>query len=156
MFLTFCTLHVVMAQNEHFNRYDEKNRAQGRFYYYYDRANGIVHSTGRYKNGIPVGRWKTYHPDGSKYIITRHYKNRAREIRFYPNAGLPDRQGKLEKRGWSKLILDDPNSIRYYWHGKWKLYDEDGKLFRILLFSEGRVIDVVKDLNPAKESIMKE
>ena len=128
------------------NQYNQNKQAHGRFIYYYDHADGIVHSTGRYKKGKPVGRWITYHENGVKYIRTRHFKSRAREVRFYPS-------GKLEKKGWSKLLLDDPAQIRYYWAGKWKLYDEDGKLFRVLLFSEGKVIDVVKNLTPDIESI---
>lgn len=128
------------------NQYNKFNQAHGRFIYYYDRAEEIVNSTGRYKNGKPIGRWMTYHENGRKYIRTQHFKNRAREVRYYPN-------GKLEKKGWSKLLLDDPEQIRYYWDGKWKLYDENGKLFRVLLFSEGKVIDVLKNLNPDIESI---
>ncbi len=136
----------AFAQRKPYNQYNENGQPHGRFIYYYDRAEGIVNSSGRYKNGKPVGRWKTYHEDGGLYIRTRHFKNRAREVRFYPN-------GKLEKKGWSKLILDNPAEIRYYWHGKWKLYDENGKLFRVLIFHEGRVIDVLKDLDPEKEGI---
>jgi antitoxin component YwqK of YwqJK toxin-antitoxin module len=128
------------------NQYNKNHQPHGRFIYYYDRAAGIVHSTGRYKNGIPVGRWMTYHENGNRYIRTRHFKNRAREVRFYPN-------GNLEKKGWSKLLLDDPVQLRYYWDGKWKLYDENGKLFRVLIFSEGKVIDVIKNLNPEIEGI---
>lgn len=128
------------------NQYNSNDKAHGRFVYYYDREKGIVHSTGRYKDGIPVGRWVTYHENGSKYIITRHYKHRARERRFYEN-------GKIEKKGWSKLILDDLKGTRYYWDGKWKLYDENGILFRVLLFKEGRVINVIRNLNPKKEGI---
>lgn len=128
------------------NRYNKNHQPHGRFIYYYDRTEGIVHSAGRYKNGKPVGRWITYHENGGKFIRTRHFKNRVREVRFYPN-------GKLEKKGWSKLLLDDPAQLRYYWYGKWELYDEKGKLFRVLIFSEGKVIEIVKNLNPDIESI---
>lgn len=141
-----CIGVTAFAQKRTPNQYNHNKQAHGRFIYYYDRAEGTVNSTGRYKNGTPVGRWMTYHEGGGKYIRTRHFKNRAREVRFYPN-------GKLEKKGWSRLLLDDPNELRYYWHGKWKLYDENGKLFRVLIFSEGKVIDVVKNLNPDIESI---
>jgi antitoxin component YwqK of YwqJK toxin-antitoxin module len=136
----------VDAQKRTPNQYNQNKQAHGRFIYYYDRAEGIVHSSGRYKNGNPVGRWMTYHENGRKYIRTRYFKNRAREVRFYPN-------GKLEKKGWSKLLLNDPVQLRYYWDGKWKLYDEDGKLIRVLLFKEGKAIDVIKNLNPDIESI---
>jgi len=131
------------------NQYNKNNQPHGRFIYYYDRAEQTVNLRGRYRNGKPVGRWMTYHENGNKYIRTRYFKNRAREVRFYPN-------GKLEKKGWSKLVLDDTHEIRYYWDGKWKLYDENGKLFRVLLFSEGRVIDVLKNLDPEKEGIILE
>jgi antitoxin component YwqK of YwqJK toxin-antitoxin module len=143
--LTFSLLSCSFVKQTP-NQYNQNKQAHGRFIYYYDRAEGIVHSTGRYKKGKPVGLWMTFHENGGKYIRTRHFKNRAREVRFYPN-------GKLEKKGWSKLLLDDPAQIRYYWDGKWKLYDEDGKLFRVLLFSEGKVIDILKNLNPDIESI---
>ncbi|MBE0661456.1 MAG: hypothetical protein IH597_03225 [Bacteroidales bacterium] len=141
-----CLGVATAAQKRTPNQYNKNHQPHGRFIYYYDRAEGIVHSAGRYKNGKPVGRWITYHENGRKYNRTRHFKNRAREVRFYPS-------GKLEKKGWSKLLLDDPAQLRYYWDGKWKLYDENGKLFRVLIFSEGKVIDIVKNLNPDIESI---
>lgn len=147
--LLFFAALTAMAQKRVPNQYNQNHQAHGRFIYYYDRAEGIVNSTGKYKNGRPVGRWITYHENGKKYIRTWHFKNRAREVRFYPN-------GKLEKKGWSKLILNDPKNLRYYWDGKWKLYDENGKLFRVLLFSEGRVIDVLRNLDPEKEGIVME
>ena len=146
--IVFSTLSCSVVKRTP-NQYNKNHQAHGRFIYYYDRAEGIVHSSGRYNKGIPVGRWMTYHENGNRYIRTWHFKNRAREVRFYPS-------GKLEKKGWSKLILNDPANIRYYWDGKWKLYDENGKLFRVLLFSEGRVIDVLRNLEPEKEGIMME
>ncbi|MDP2424047.1 MAG: hypothetical protein U1C46_03555 [Bacteroidales bacterium] len=144
MMLSF---HLTAQNNtRRLNRHKENHQAHGRWIYYYGDSVGKIQCAGRYKNGIPVGRWMTYYEDGSKYVRTRHFKERAREVRFHPN-------GKLEKKGWSKLMLDDPSGIRYYWHGKWKLYDENGKLYRIVLFSEGRVIDVIKNLDPEKEGI---
>lgn len=83
----------------------------------------------------------TYHENGNRFTKTRHFKNRAREVRYYPD-------GTLEKKGWSRLLLNDPKQLIYYRDGKWKLFDEDGKLFRILFFGEGRVIDVIKELDP--------
>lgn len=146
--IAFLPTCVVSAQssNSKWNQYNSEHKAHGRFVYYYDREKEIVHSTGRYKDGVPVGRWITFHENGRRYIITRHYKNRARERRFYED-------GKIEKKGWSKLILDDPKGVRYYWDGKWKLYDENGKLFRVLLFRDGRVIEVIRNLNPETEGI---
>ncbi len=138
---------TAQQDSKKFNCYNSEKKPRGRFVYYYNEEKGIVHSSGRYRNGVPVGKWITFHENGATYIKTRHYKRRAREVRFYPN-------GRLEKKGWSKLLLDDPGQTRYFWHGKWKLYDENGKLFRVLLFSEGRVIEVLRDLDPAREGII--
>ena len=147
LFLIFSLSLSAQQGFEKYNRFNAEKKPHGRFVYYYDKGKGIVHSVGRYRDGVPVGKWLTLHETGATYIITRHYKNRAREKRYYQH-------GKLEKKGWSRLLLDDPAQIRYFWHGKWKLYDENGKLFRVLLFSEGRVIDVIKNLDPEKEGII--
>ncbi len=123
------------------NSFNAEGKHHGQWIYYYDRGNGIVQSRGKFLNGVPTGRWELYHLDGSVEAKIRYHKNKARERRYHPD-GTPD------KKGWSKLILDDPEEIRYYWDGRWKMYNDKGKIERVLLFRKGEMVQSVRDKNP--------
>ncbi len=125
------------------NTFNESMQPHGRWIYYLDEESTIINSTGRYKNGKPVGKWVLYHPDGSPFVKSRYFKQKAREKRFYPN-------GKREKKGWSYLILDDPEAIYYYWEGKWKIYNEKGKLSKIVIYQKGDQVRTIRE-KPRKQ-----
>ncbi|MDD3876036.1 MAG: hypothetical protein PHT69_05410 [Bacteroidales bacterium] len=129
----FCTSSLLFSQNllRRVNRYNSDNKAVGRWVYYNQENNKIL-SKGRFRNGIPVGRWIINNEEGIKFVKKRYFKNRTREVWYYPS-------GSVECRGWSKLILDDPLMVNYYWDGKWKFYNENGKLDSVKIYRQGMV-----------------
>lgn len=82
-------------------------------------------SIGIYKRGEKVGKWKIY-LNGKIYQKDR-FKDSITHTKFY----YPD--GKILKKGVSKTIKDH-KSIFWYFHGKWKFYDENGKLEYIKIY----------------------
>jgi antitoxin component YwqK of YwqJK toxin-antitoxin module len=123
------------------NSYNPQGKPHGQWIYYHDRDNNVVQSRGRFKNGIPVGRWTEYNPDGTINAKIRYFKNKAREKRYNPD-------GTLDKKGWSKLVLENPEEIHYYWDGKWRMYNDKGRTERVVLFRKGEVVRVIRDKNP--------
>lgn len=120
------------------NGLDESGKPHGQWVYYFDKQNQIIQSTGRYRNGVPAGRWISYYPDGGKDVVTRYFRNRARERRYYSD-------GTREKRGWSRLILDDEKEIRYYWDGRWRMYNEEGTLQSVVIYEKGEPVRVIRE-----------
>ena len=82
-------------------------------------------SVGKYKMGEKVGKWKVY-LNGKIYQKDR-FKDSLTHTKFY----YPD--GKILKKGVSKTIKDH-KSIFWYFHGKWKFYDENGKVEYIKIY----------------------
>lgn len=133
----------VLSQNKKHNRkaingINEYGKPHGQWVYYFDRENQVIQSTGRYRNGVPAGRWILYYPDGGKDVVTRYFRNRARERRYYAD-------GTREKRGWSRLVLDDEKEIRYYWDGRWRMYNEEGKLQSVVMYEKGEAVRVIRE-----------
>ena len=123
-----CLINVIglgtFSQNlsDNTNTYNSNQKPHGKWVYLNKNTNSIQ-AKGTYKNGVPVGRWFIFDENGNKFIIKKYRRRRTREVWFYPN-------GKVESKGWSKLISDDPKEINYYWEGIWKFYNEKGKLIQ--------------------------
>jgi len=145
LLLMICLLDSpeVFPQNKNQNKkatngFNESGKPHGQWIYYFDRENQIIQSTGRYKNGAPVGRWILYYPDGRRDVVTRYYRNKARERRYAP-------WGTIEKKGWSRLILDDEEAVRYYWDGRWRIYNEKGRLQSVVVYQQGEPVRVIRE-----------
>jgi antitoxin component YwqK of YwqJK toxin-antitoxin module len=143
--IAFCVLAsgLVYSQTsvrtkKNTNGVNASGKPHGRWVYYFDRENQVIQSTGKYRKGVPVGKWVLYYPEGGKDVITRYYGKRAREKRYQPN-------GTIEKKGWSRLVLDDPEAIRYYWDGRWRLYNEDGNFQGVVLYKNGELVKVIRE-----------
>ena len=113
--------------NKNVNRYNANGKPHGKWVY---MMNDKPQSYGCYKDGVPVGKWIIFNADGSKCVKKRYFQNKIREVWYY-------KSGRVEAKGWSKLILDDPVEIIYYWDGKWKFFDEKGKLQKISIYVKG-------------------
>lgn len=82
-------------------------------------------SIGKYEKGEKTGVWKVY-LNGALYQKDK-FKDSITRTKFY----YPD--GKILKKGVSKTI-EDHQSILWYYHGKWKFYDDNGKLEYIKIY----------------------
>jgi antitoxin component YwqK of YwqJK toxin-antitoxin module len=131
--LIFCLLGILPCKSQIFNRpvnlWDENGLRKGLWVAYWDEENKIPMSKATYENGREVGISKQYHTNGILRLKFRYQHDRIR-VKYYTD----DR--KLEQKGWSVIDYNEKD-IHYYWHGKWKFFDEERKLTRISYYQNG-------------------
>jgi len=115
------------------NEYSEKGERIGRWIEYFGEDNKIISSEVHYRNGAQSGICKFYHSNGNIRLKWHYYKNRIR-AKYYSESG------QLEQKGWSKLEGTDEET-HYYWHGKWKFFDKNGKLIRRAVYEYGAEVE---------------
>ena len=119
--------------NRNLNEFDDEGKRHGRWIETnFDIDSTEISSNIKYRHGYQSGVCKFYHPNGELRLKWRYYRKRIRAKYFYES-------GKLEQKGWSKIEYGGEDT-RYYWHGKWKFYDEDKKLTRKALYKNGEEV----------------
>ncbi|GAA4390300.1 hypothetical protein [Hymenobacter koreensis] len=112
------------------NRFDEAGRRQGPWHEYYDAAETIRVSRGRYQQGRPVGRWTYTHPAGHRWRKEQYRQHGVVNIRdYHPN-------GKLAARGQARLDTQT-DTLHYYWFGTWQRYDTTGQVVSREIYQQG-------------------
>lgn len=106
--------------NKKINQFDEDGKRNGLWITWWDEVKKIPMSKITFKDGLEKGIQKEYSQNGTLNAKFRYHKNRIR-IKYYHT------NGKLESKGWSVM---DYKELHYYWHGKWKFYNENRKLIR--------------------------
>lgn len=92
----------------------------------------VISSRVHYKDGNEKGVCKHYHPNGVMRIKWRYMENRIR-VKYFSEAR------QLELKGWSKIDRST-SIIHYYWHGKWKYFDENRKLINVAIYENGEEV----------------
>lgn len=115
------------------NRVDEQGKRKGVWKSYWDEEDKVPMSMARYKDGREVGVSKEYHINGKLRLKFRHQNGKIR-VKYY------DEDRRLEQKGWSVIEYNEEET-RYYWHGKWKFYDENRKLVRIACYEQGAEVE---------------
>lgn len=118
--------------NKEINQYGEDKQRTGWWISYWDDDEKVFMSKAKYKAGQEIGTSKEYHANGNLRLKFRNQKNRIR-VKSYSE----DR--KLEQKGWAVMEYNEKDT-HYYWHGKWKFYDEQGKLVRVSQYSNGEEV----------------
>ncbi len=88
-------------------------------------------STGSYKKGNPIRKWK-YLKNDTVYQKEKYRKNICKTIYFHKN-------GKIMQRGQSKIEFSN-GETHWFYFGKWFYYDENEKLIKIKNYENGKVI----------------
>ncbi|MEZ5195846.1 MAG: hypothetical protein R2764_05455 [Bacteroidales bacterium] len=109
------------------NRYNDDGKRDGKWICWWDVEKKIPMSEINFKDGYEKGVQKEYNQDGTLRLKFRFYKNRVRVKYYHAN-------GTMDKKGWSVM---DYKEMRYYWHGKWKFYSEEGKPVRSAIYQYG-------------------
>lgn len=117
------------------NKFNRKKRRTGQWEFYWDDITKDVSSSGKFRNGKQVGKWKYYSQEGK---IERIEKNRLlskkiKTTQYYPN-------GQVEKTGFAKVVIDD-EYVNYFWVGNWKCYDESGKFVKTETYENGELVE---------------
>ncbi|WP_426489830.1 toxin-antitoxin system YwqK family antitoxin [Hymenobacter sp. 102] len=103
-----------------FHAADDKRHGPWREYF--DMAEQHPANAGRYRHGLPVGRWRYYHPTGGLERQEQFYRRPPGllTIRYYHS------NGQLARQGQARYRITDAN-VRFFWFGEWKCYDTAGQ-----------------------------
>jgi hypothetical protein len=115
------------------NRYDENGKRKGLWVNYWDEEKKIPMTKNHFKDDRETGVCKEYHNNGKIRLKFRYRKERIR-VKYY------NEKGRLEQKGWAKMDFTE-KEIHYYWHGKWKFFDENRKLIREALYWNGEPVE---------------
>lgn len=124
--VTLLAVLFVSCQTKKINQYikspDNSQKRHGKWIEEYPVENGTLVGVGKYKNGEKIGVWRTtFH--GKKYQKDKIRKSVIKTKFYHPN-------GKIMQKGKSRLDISDAERHWYYF-GKWKYFDEKGKLERV-------------------------
>ena len=130
LFLNITSYSQIFKRDK--NQYDENGKRKGLWITYWDEEEKIPMSVATYKNGYETGTSKEYHQNGNLRLKFRYHRNRIR-VKYY------DINRKIEQKGWSIIDYNEVDT-HYYWHGKWKFYNEKRKLVRVSKYSNGEEV----------------
>lgn len=131
--LLFFCYHTAVSQS--LNRLNKEGERTGRWITYIDESKKLKSFDGKFKNGKSVGKSYYYNNYG---ILDRTEINRFKKLKtsFYHSNGV------LRLKGKAKL-KNEPDRIHYYFYGKWKAYDETGKLVKYYFYENGKLLKTV-------------
>lgn len=112
---------VLMAQPQAPNRIDSQGKKQGEWRKFKD---GVLLYEGRFKDDVPIGEFKYYHPNGSLKSISVFIQG-AHEVKttiFHPN-------GQKASEGRFLDQLKD---------GEWNYWNENGGLISVENYAKGK------------------
>jgi antitoxin component YwqK of YwqJK toxin-antitoxin module len=135
MFVCLCLSSFGQLIHRKLNAYAPNGKKVGLWITYFnedEEEKKLVSSRVHYKEGYETGVCKHYYSNGNIRLKWRYYQNRIR-AKYYSE----DRQ--IEQKGWSKIDWSE-KQIHYYWHGKWKFFDDHRKLIRVGFYQNGEEI----------------
>ncbi len=121
LFLSGCTINRTVNKQQ-----------QGLWITYIDSTHTKYLSKGRFRKGIPVGKWIYNNPQG-KLDRIEIYRGTKIKIKYYHN------NGKLSITGKARLVNSEAK-LHFYYYGDWNYYYPDGKLEKTALFEKGKLI----------------
>lgn len=116
------------------NNLNRQKEHVGRWKYNEDKANPAqITSTGRFKNGKQVKKWKYFYPNGRLYLVEKY--DSKKDLRLL-NATYYHPNGNIMHVG--QAVQENTNEkIHYYWIGNWQYYNEDGSLQKTVVYEKG-------------------
>lgn len=133
--LFFLFFFIFEASAQKINRLNKKGNRTGKWITYIDDEKKIKSFEGKFRNGITSGKCYFYHNDG---ILNRREINRFKKIKttfYYPS-------GNVKLKGNARFE-NLPDKIHYYFYGKWKAYNDSGKLVKYYFYEQGKLLKTV-------------
>jgi hypothetical protein len=109
------------------NKLNKNLQRTGKWITYNDSLKTIKSFEGLFRKGNPVGI-SIYYFNGK---INRIEKKRFRKLK----TSLYYADGKIKANGSAGLVNGD-SLMHYFFYGKWKYFDENGKLFKYVYFDK--------------------
>lgn len=134
--LVIILLFTIPAEAQLFKKNKKQDSLKsGRIIEYGGDDSTTIVTRGRFKNGRPCKTWKYYWDDGTMRMKIK-YHDRLK-IKYYTTSG------RLDQKGYAMLDFNAADT-HFYWHGRWKYYDDRRKLYRIALYQDGAEVEVLK------------
>ena len=130
---------VLMAQPQAPNRIDGQGKKQGEWKKY---EKGVLLYEGRFKDDVPIGEFKYYHPNGSLKSIS-HFIQGVHEVKttiFHTN-------GQKASEGRFLDQLKD---------GEWNYWSENGNLISVETYAKGKKNGVWKTFSAQTGILLEE
>ncbi len=118
------------------NRYHRATQERhGPWREYFDNEERHLANRGRYRQGLPVGRWHTYSPSGAREHTEQFHRTPYGLVTiayYHPN-------GRVAKRGQARYRAE-PTGAHFFWFGEWQRFDAAGKLLPSEWYDNGRQV----------------
>ncbi len=134
-FLAFLIIFTLPSEAQLFKKKKEQSgQKTGKYTEYSNSDTTIVVAKGHFCESLPCKTWKYYYDEGGMRMKIK-YRDRLK-IKYYTQSG------QLDQKGYAMLDFNAADT-HFYWHGRWKYYDERRKLYRIALYENGEEVEVV-------------
>lgn len=135
IFIFLFSLNSADLPGQMLNRFNKQGHRTGKWITYTDSTKTKKLAEGRYKDGNPVRKFKYYTMEG---VLEREEITRFKVLKttFYYPDGTRHFKGKAR-------IDDKTDKIHYYFFGRWKYYDERGKLQKYCYYQKGALVRTV-------------
>jgi len=118
------------------NEHDDSGKRKGLWIEYWDEEEKVPMSKAWFKNDKEY-KSKEYYLNGKIRLKMKWHGERIK-IKYY------DTNRKIEQKGWA--IFDfNKEDIHFYWHGKWKYYNDRRKLIKVCLYQNGEMVKKIND-----------
>ena len=117
------------------NRLNKQGHRTGKWVTYIDEPKKLKSFEGRFKDGVSVGKCYFYNNDG---VLDRREINRFNKMKttfYFPN-------GKVKLKGNARLE-NLPDRIHYYFYGRWRAYNDSGKIVKYCYYEQGKLLKTV-------------
>ena len=121
--LTGCKIKPI---NQKINK-----KREGHWIEKYNQDSLEYKSIGKYKKGEPVKKWR--YLVNNAIIKKEIYKRDICFTTFY------HKNGKIQSKGKTKFV-ENKLEMHWFYLGKWKFFDENGKVILIKKYDEGKLI----------------
>ncbi|WP_192820852.1 hypothetical protein [Rufibacter sp. LB8] len=135
--LLFALPLCLLAWPWQWNQFDRNDNRTGRWRDYYSSHPDKLMYKGRYKKGVPVGKWRHY---GLQTNLTREEKHLPKQKRI--KTVLYHANGKIARTG-NAYLFEENGFVKYHWHGDWQFYDSTGTWQGWQFYNRGRTNDSI-------------
>lgn len=130
--LVWIYILLSFCQAQSLNRLDRQGKRHGRWITYWDSAKAVKMVDNKFRHGRPRGKSSYYRINGSLERTERVRFGKIKTLLYSP-------EGKVQMKGNAR-IENLPDKVHYYFYGRWKSYDDHGKLLKYCYYEKGGLV----------------